>query len=349
MRILHALRGLEATSGISSFVVEVCNAQVQAGHDVVFVYQRSLERTFDEKVIVLNEGDLNCLGFKPDVVHIHAIWTPFSVRVMRWCVRNNIPFIVSTHGCLMPRVLQKGRLKKWVFLNFLLRPLLAKARCVHCTSEDEKRACEKVGLKNKFTVIPIGCDLPRLGGERKKEILFLGRVAEEKGLDLFLSAWNSIDHNGWRFLIAGPDWLDYQSKLEKQIKDENIKDVEFVGIADADKKDKLYRSASLFVLPSQNENFSIVVLDALAYGVPVICTKGTPWGCVAEKECGWWVEPNSVAALKDALSQALNGDSEILATMGLRGRNLAETEYSWAKVNENLINVYMAIHKEERF
>ena len=121
-----------------------------------------------------------------------------------------------------------------------------------------------------------------------------------------------------------------------------------MGLADADKKDKLYRSASLFVLPSPNENFSIVVLDALAYGVPVICTKGTPWGCIAEKECGWWVEPNSVTALKDALSQALKGDFEILATMGLRGRNLAETEYSWAKVNENLINVYMAIHKEER-
>ena len=187
--------------------------------------------------------------------------------------------------------------------------------------------------------------MPRLGGEKKKEILFLGRVAEEKGLDLFLSVWKEANHKGWAFLIAGPDWLDYQSKLEKRIKEDGITDVEFLGTADADKKDKLYRSASLFVLPSPNENFSIVVLDALAYGVPVICTKGTPWSCIAENASGWWVEPNSKEALREALEQALQKDSLTLEEMGLRGRVLAESRYSWNSVNENLMSVYLTVRE----
>lgn len=52
MTILHALRGLEATSGISTFVVELCRFQIEAGHRVYFVYQRALELEHAQGVIV---------------------------------------------------------------------------------------------------------------------------------------------------------------------------------------------------------------------------------------------------------------------------------------------------------
>ena len=342
MKILHALRGLEATSGISTFVVELCNRQAEAGHQVCFVYQRSLEHSFSPKVLVLQESDIGRLGWRPDIVHVHAIWTPFSVRILRWCVRNSIPFVVSPHGCLMPRVLQNGKIKKWIFLNLLLRPLLKKAKVWHCTGDGEVEACRSAGFQGPFEVVPIGCNVPKLGGERKDTVLFLGRISEEKGLRLLLDAWRELKPGDWTLVIAGPDWFGERRRLEEKILAESIANISFVGVADAALKDKLYRESKVFVLPSPMENFSAVVLDALAYSVPVITTRGTPWRVISERNCGWWID-QGVKPLVEALGAVLRMSDAERESMGARGRELVEERYAWdGVINEMLATYEMA-------
>ena len=339
MKILHALRGLEATSGISTFVVELCNHQAKAGHKVCFVYQRSLERDFSPEVLVLQESELGLLGWKPDVVHIHAIWTPFSVRMLRWCEKNAIPYIVSPHGCLMQRVLQKGKLKKWIFLNLLLRPLLNKARCWHCTGEGEVAACKKIGFNGPFSIIPLGCIIPNLGAQKQNIVLFLGRISEEKGLRLLLGAWKALGIEDWVLVLAGPDWFGERKVLEEKIKSESIPNVSFPGAADEYLKDKLYREAKIFVLPSPMENFSAVVLEALAYAIPVIATKGTPWQELRDYKCGWWIDQGE-DALETALKAAMSLEDDERADMGVRGRTLVAEKYSWDKVSDSVLALY---------
>ena len=339
MKILHALRGLEATSGISTFVVELCNHQVRAGHQVCFVYQRSLERGFSPAVLVLRESELELLGWKPDVVHVHSIWTPFSLRMLRWCVKNSIPYIVSPHGCLMPRVLQKGKIKKWIFLNLLLRPLLNKTRYWHCTGEGEVTACQASGFNGPFSIVPLGCNIPELGAQKKKIVLFLGRISEEKGLRLLLGVWKALGIEDWVLVLAGPDWFGERKVLEEKIKCESIPNVRFVGAADEDLKDKLYREAKIFVLPSPMENFSAVVLEALAYAIPVIATKGTPWQELQDNKCGWWIDQGQ-DALKTALKTAMSLEDDERDDMGARGRELVADKYSWDKVSDSVLALY---------
>lgn len=339
MKILHALRGLEATSGISTFVVELCNHQARAGHQVCFVYQRSLERGFSTEVLILHESELGLLGWRPDVVHVHAIWTPFSVRMLRWCAKNSIPYIVSPHGCLMPRVLQKGRLKKWIFLNLLLRPLLNKARCWHCTGKGEITACQASGFDGPFSVVPLGCNLPEPGAQKKNIVLFLGRISEEKGLRLLLCAWKALEIEDWALVLAGPDWFGERKVLEEIIKCESIPNVCFAGAADEKMKDKLYREAKLFVLPSPMENFSAVVLEALAYSIPVIATKGTPWQELQTNKCGWWID-HGQKALETALKSAISLADDVRVQMGARGRELVAGKYSWDKVSASILTLY---------
>ena len=172
MTILHALRGLEATSGISTFVVELCRFQIEAGHRVYFVYQRALELEHAQGVIVLREPDLQKLDVKFDIVHIHGIWAPFSVRMLKWSVCNKIPFVLSPHGCLMSRVLRKGRIKKWLFLNLFLRRLLNCASCWHCTGPEEVDACRSAGFKGPFRVIPLGCNIVNVDSPKRDGVLF---------------------------------------------------------------------------------------------------------------------------------------------------------------------------------
>ena len=346
MRILHILRGLELTSGISAFLVENADRQVEAGHDVAILYERFLEYRPSRHVKIFNAKSPCGINFTPDIVHIHAVWSLFSVKAMRWCLRNKIPFIVSPHGCLMPRVMTKGRVKKCLFYRFLLKPLIQRAAALHATAQAEAIVLKNLGLNPKIYIVPLGVELPQIEPHVEhgvKKVLFVGRLGEEKGLVNLLHAWSRVDHVGWRLVIAGPDWMGYKRVLEEEVGKMSLQDsVDFPGVVSGDVKDQCYRSADVFVLPSPMENFSSVVLEAMAYSLPVIATKGTPWKVLSDAHCGWWIDQGLdplVAALNDAMHISDSRRKE----MGERGKKLAEKGYSWDGVSQRLLSVYSEI------
>ncbi|MGH7870279.1 MAG: glycosyltransferase, partial [Candidatus Dormibacteraceae bacterium] len=99
------------------------------------------------------------------------------------------------------------------------------------------------------------------------------------------------------------------------------------------------RSADLFILPSFTENFGIAAAEALASGVPVIATKGTPWQDLITHRCGWWVDvgPHPLA---DAIRAATSIPGAERVEMGQRGRRLVRNKYSWENVAGQMRRVY---------
>lgn len=347
MKIVHALVGFEKASGISLFVSELLRRQVGAGNECVFAYQRRFEHYLDEKVAALKcSGNLAPLTFKPDIVHLHALWSMFSIRVMRWCIRDHIPYIISPHGCLMPNVMERGRLKKQLFFYLLIKPLMHGAAVLHVTAHAEADAIRKLGFKQDVEIIPLGMKMPCPGKKNKtgdKIMLFVGRVSREKGLDNLLKAWQMVKRDGWRLVIAGPDWKGYRSTLDSEVKNLGIRDnVEFQDCVVGEAKDALYRSADCFVLPSPMENFSAVVLEALSHGLPTIATKGTPWRELDSEKCGWWID-QGVIPLAAALADAMGKDDSERVVMGERGKTLVSSKYSWESVSSKLLDVYRKV------
>src|SRR5262249_15143302 len=114
---------------------------------------------------------------------------------------------------------------------------------------------------------------------------------------------------------------------------------DFVGKVAEDQKWALYEKADLFVMPSKSENFGIAIAEAMACGVPVITTRGTPWEELVTHRCGWWIEPNPVA-LADALRHALSLSDAERHEMGRRGRQLIESKYTWPRVAGEMKSVY---------
>ena len=339
MKIIHVVTGLGETSGVATFCLRVAAEQRATGATVrVWCHHRDSETTDIPIDYGTTPSVVDWEGI--DLVHIHALWSLFLVRAMRWCWGRKIPFIVSPHGSLMPRVFTKSRVKKWVTWHLLIKPLVKRAALIHCTSEAEKAACEALGLKGPFVVAPLGVDVPEEREKKKRggKVLFLGRLGEEKGLEKLLEVWKKLgrSRDEWRLVIAGPDWEGYGENLRRKVAEEKIAGVEFTGPADAEMKDLLYREADVFVLPSPMENFSMVVLEALAYGVPAIATKGTPWAELAVEKCGWWIE-QGVEPLRAALAEAMALTDEARAEMGARGRELARTKYSWKSVVEKVM------------
>ena len=84
-------------------------------------------------------------------------------------------------------------------------------------------------------------------------------------------------------------------------------------------KTELLKKADLFILPSFSENFGVVVAEALAHGIPVISTLGTPWEGLVKNRCGWWVAAEA-NALTGALCEAVALSDDERYEMGVRGR-----------------------------
>jgi glycosyltransferase involved in cell wall biosynthesis len=120
----------------------------------------------------------------------------------------------------------------------------------------------------------------------------------------------------------------------------NLSDeIQFIGPKYGPEKIDEYQNADLFVLPTHSENFGMVIAEALASGLPVITTKGTPWGEIITHNCGWWISlnvDNLVSTLENVMSLS---DIERIQ-MGLRGRSLIEEKYSINAVAEKMSLLY---------
>lgn len=343
MRILHVIEALPRTAGTTVFAVELASAQAKAGHEVYLACFKDVECAIPPDIILLRVNSLDTIRIVPHVVHMHALWSFCNVYTMRWCQKKGYKYVVSIHGCLMPRVLAKSPLKKWVFYWLFLRSNIKKASSIHCTSEHEKQVCEKLGFKVPFVVAPLGVDMPKEVEQKEntnlRTVLFMGRLGEEKGLINLLDAWKSLPRDGWRLVLAGPDWLGYRKTLDEKIAMDGIDGVEFTGAVYGEEKDLLYRSADVFVLPSPMENFSMVVLEALAYGLPAIATKGTPWSELETCKCGWWID-QGVEALRAALHKAMSLSDDDRSRFGANGKALAKSKYSWSSISQKILFDY---------
>ena len=90
---------------------------------------------------------------------------------------------------------------------------------------------------------------------------------------------------------------------------------------------------------TRNENFGMVVAEALAQGTPVISTKGAPWQGLETERCGWWIDhgPELMAA---TLREALTTPPEGLAAMGTRGREWMARDFGWETLAARMAEVY---------
>lgn len=304
----------------------------------------SLVRTFDGSV----EKTLEDFG-PFDLLHDNGLWLPFHHKLAMWSAREKIPRLVSPRGMLEPRALDFKKWKKraawWVYQ----RKDLASVTGFHATAAAEKQTVVSRWPDHPVAVIPNGVEIPKgsmatPGSDSEdKVVLFVGRLHPIKGLPMLLHAWAVTRPVGWRLHIAGPSENGHRAELERLIGKLGIGDrVRLNDELDEDSKRQAMENANLFVLPSQTENFGIVVAEALACGIPVIATQGTPWQSLEEERCGWWV-PGTTDGMANALRDATHTPLEKLSLMGERGKKMVERDYSWDRIVADMGKYYESL------
>ncbi|WP_264565358.1 glycosyltransferase [Flavobacterium sp. N3904] len=281
---------------------------------------------------------------KPDIVHINGIWSPQNWGFQKAAQKLGIKVIVSPHGMLEPWILAHNSFKKKIALFLYQKKAIERSVCLHATAQMEAENIQALGFNNPITIIPNGVDLSELNGGKinygTRKMVFLSRIHPKKGIEILLEAWRNCHTTGWTLEIAGIGDENYMETLKQSA--QNLNNVHFVGAKYGRDKWEFLRSADVMVLPTHSENFGIVVAEALAVGVPVLTTQGTPWQDLEEYQCGWWIEL-SVINLENALVKAFNVPTKLLETMGKNGRKLIEDKYDITVIGKKMVELYNTI------
>jgi glycosyltransferase involved in cell wall biosynthesis len=340
-----------AQLGVNVRLKSIGNTAVNAGNDASFLDLYTYNNSFSSKLMAINKmsRDLFIEAQKHTgkaVIHDQGIWLMSNHSVVTVARKSKTPLIVTPRGSLEPWSINHKAIKKKIAWQLYQKKDLDSVDVFHATSLQEAQNIRELGFTQPVAIVPNGVDVPqwrerkKLKNGDKKTILFLSRVYPKKGLLNLVNAWKTIKSPDWKIVIAGPDEANHRMEVEEAIRSANLQDCfEFVGPIDDVAKWDCYFQADLFVLPTFSENFGIVIAEALACGVPVITTTGTPWQELITHNCGWWIDIG-VEPLAEALREAIALTDKERSEMGQRGRTLVYQSYSWAKVGKDMVEVY---------
>lgn len=280
------------------------------------------------------------------IVHDNGVWLGNNAQAARVARRCGRPLVISPRGMLGRWALAQSRWKKRLAWWLFQRAALHQAAVLHATSAQEAAEFRALGLRAPVAIVPNGVDLPALPARPQRPpgaprvALFLSRVHPKKGLPRLLEAWAALRPSGWMLRIAGPDDGGHAAEVRAQAARLGIAAaVQLVGAVDGAARWTEYRAADLFVLPSYNENFGLVIAEAMAMELPVLTTTSTPWEALRTERAGWWVEPD-LEALQGALRDALQAPPDRLAAMGARGAAHVRATFTHERVAARMAMVY---------
>lgn len=293
-----------------------------------------------------------------DAVHAHALWDPMLLRAVEHCRLRNIPVCLTPHGALARWSLEQKRWKKRLALALAWKRALRRLSLLHLLTEAERTDVDSLSLNRPAVVVPNGVDprefaagsagrdldavLPR--GASRRFILFLGRLAYVKGLDILCDAFAQVARRlpDVDLVIAGPDYFGYRETLVRRIAALGIGPrIHLIGPVSGAAKSALLKSALCLCQPSRSEGFSMTILEALACGVPAVVSTQCHFPEIQSRGAGI-VVPVGAEAIAAALLDLLSRPGALSAA-SQSARRLIEERYTIAAVSARLVECYRAI------
>jgi glycosyltransferase involved in cell wall biosynthesis len=224
------------------------------------------------------------------------------------------------------------------------RPIARGAGTVIWESQREQSEAVATGWPSG-SVVWSGVWIPALSEEdarRKGEVVFLGRLAEKKGVDLLIEAFALVlESNPGAYLrIIGPGEKGKASALASRAAELGIAEhVAFEGVLRGAEKDDALRRASIHVLPSADESFGASAIEAMAYSTPVVLTRAFPFHEELETAGGCVVADRTPEAVAEAISLLL-ADRSQANEIGARGRAFVASRFAWDVIACQLVRMY---------
>ncbi len=293
-----------------------------------------------------------------DLVLAYDWYLKNALKVQYKCISYRIPYIVNCDGALplnekkvshVPKELVKHYFIKNASLCFASGKYAAEyfkhygacesKICYHpFTSFYEKEILKdpiSENEKNEYKKI--------LGINKPKMVLTIGQFIYRKGFDVLLEAWSKeLDENYSLVIVGGGE---EENKYHQYIVDHNLKNIQLVGFKQKEEIFTYLKAADLFVLPTREDVWGLVINEAMAVGLPVVSTNK----CVAAAELienevnGYIVPVDNSKELGEAMKKALHADSNAIGRVNL----LKISNYTYENVIKSHIQAIEELAKNE--
>lgn len=180
--------------------------------------------------------------------------------------------------------------------------------------------------------------------KKKNAILYAGTLNERKGYDRLLQAFALIasKYPSWKIVFAGNGEIEQGKILQRQL-DIKTNQIEFLGWITGKEKEKAFQEASIYCLPSWGEGFPMGVLDALAYGIPVITTPvGGIMDLIKNGVNGLIYDVYNINELAHCLSELMDSP-ELREKMTKEADKLVKNEFNIYNICKQLDSIYASI------
>lgn len=277
-----------------------------------------------------------------DIVHIHTSEPPSALRKCLF-----LPFaklmgkkvIIHFHA-FSPDTTINSKYRK------VYKYLFTQADKVIVLSEYWKKAVSKAfDLGDKIQVIYNPCTTEVLSKDypKKNQILYAGTVNARKGYADMIKAFAQIakKYPNWKIVFAGNGEIEQGRNLSKSlsIEEQTI----FLGWVSGEVKDKAFKEASIFCLPSYAEGFPMSVLDAWAYGLPVITTPVGGIPDIAKDEQNVLLfQPGDIDALAHQMERMIT-DVGLRLKIANASKELADTIFNVKTIDAEIAALYHSL------
>ena len=271
------------------------------------------------------------LFHRPDVVHIHNIGPGMFAPLLRLF---GLPVVLTYHSPNYEHAKWSAP-ARWLLRQCEKLSLRFSNRVIFVN----KHQMEKCGALEKSVYIPNGIDpvtrsentsfLQRHGILKGEYLLVVGRLTPEKGLQYLVDAANRLPQVSQVVIAGASDHDDsYRKQLEQLDKGHKVI---FTGFTTGDDLNQLYSHARAFVLPSVNEGFPMVLLEAMAHGLPIVCSDipGTRQVDLPEQD---YFAVGDVDSLAATLSRLLESPDE--------QHNYDLKQYDWDDIARQVFKQY---------
>ncbi|MBV8938831.1 MAG: glycosyltransferase [Alphaproteobacteria bacterium] len=319
--------------GVEQAFLDYCEALRLRGHDVTgFVHPDAWAA-----------GRAQAMGISTVAVRNFGMYDPLAARRLRPHLQELKPDAVIIHGkralTLASRALDKTTPLISVVHNYW-QPRTRRLSAIFCVSRDLLEHMARQGMpRPRLFHIPnmIHCERPFAppAWHRPPIVGAMGRMVEKKGFDVFLRALKILVQEGCAFdaVLAGDG--PERSKLEELSRKLGLADrVRFPGWVED--RESFYRAIDLFCLPSRHEPFGIVLLEAMAHGVPVVSTDSEgPGEIIASADIAVMAKKDDAEALAAGLRLAMSDERASRERAG-RAYGHVRASYSLAAVAERI-------------
>lgn len=324
MRFLHVVHSCDpAAGGVAEAVLRLANGAEEAGYEAEIITCDSPDADFLKGLGVKATGTgpasrssyhacpamgawLRANAAEFDAFVAHGLWQYPGVSTRREARRANKPYYLYPHGMLDPwfrHTYPLKHLKKLVFWRLRQARILRDARAVCFTTEEERRLARgsfrPYRCEEAVTGLGVAEPPPEEADQRaafferfpqlkeRRLLLYLGRIHRKKGIDLLLRAFGELAEGDDRLVLAGPEEDGVYAGELRRLAEPFAERVTWAGMLRGATKWGALRSADSLVLPSHQENFGMVVAEALSVGTPVLITdKVNLWREVEDDEAG---------------------------------------------------------------